>query len=210
MIIGIASDHQGFELKSQLVKSLFIPDLDIEWKDFGCFSKERCDYPNFAKSTCQSLISGQIICGILVCGSGVGMSIAANRFPGVYAALVWNEKVAVMAKEAILGQFDTGCDQVGLQYACVQDRQFLHSLGRLPKFDRGTQNVSNLLEMLPESVNGIPLREKLTLHIDRDRIDMLPQFEGGSHFLGGEVYRISQKFFSIGVRERLLRWQVIG
>ena len=99
MIIGIASDHQGFELKSQLVKSLFIPDLDIEWKDFGCFSKERCDYPNFAKSTCQSLISGQIICGILVCGSGVGMSIAANRFPGVYAALVWNEKVAVMAKE---------------------------------------------------------------------------------------------------------------
>ena len=100
MKIGIASDHKGFELKSQLIKSLFLPDFDIQWKDLGCASVDRCDYPPLAADLCKKLIAGKIEYGILICGSGVGMSIAANRFAGIYAALVWNEKVATMAKEA--------------------------------------------------------------------------------------------------------------
>ena len=99
MNIAIGADHRGFQLKHDLVNLLRIPNHPVLWKDVGCFSSERCSYPIFAKSVCDLVLSGQAECGILLCGTGIGMSIAANRFKGIYAALVWNTKLARMAKE---------------------------------------------------------------------------------------------------------------
>ncbi len=85
MILGIASDHGGFELKEFLKDYLLKQKLKI--KDFGCFSSESVDYPDFAKKLCKELLSGSINRGILICGTGIGMSITANRFKGIRATL---------------------------------------------------------------------------------------------------------------------------
>ena len=85
MIIGIGSDHGGFELKEYLKKFLF--DLNIEIKDFGCFSTDSVDYPDIAIPLCKELQRGSLDRGILICGTGLGMSITANRFRGIRATL---------------------------------------------------------------------------------------------------------------------------
>ena len=99
MNIAVGSDHRGFQLKNDLVNLLRITKFPVIWIDVGCFSQERCDYPVFAQSVCSAVLKKQANYGILICGTGIGMSIAANRLPGIYAALVWNSKVARLAKE---------------------------------------------------------------------------------------------------------------
>lgn len=90
----IASDHAGFELKEKL-KTL-LPAY--EWIDLGPANTERVDYPDFAKKLVERVAKDQTM-GVLVCGSGQGMAIAANRHPGIRAALAWNEDVAKVARE---------------------------------------------------------------------------------------------------------------
>jgi ribose 5-phosphate isomerase B len=95
MKIAIGADHNGFRGKEYIKQQLG----DIEWVDVGTFDEKRTDYPIFAKKVSEALLSGQAQQGILLCGTGVGMAITANRFPGVYAGLVWNEEIARLAKE---------------------------------------------------------------------------------------------------------------
>jgi ribose 5-phosphate isomerase B len=95
MKISIGADHRGFPLKGEIVKFF----SQVEWLDVGTNSAERTDYPIYAKRVCKEVLDGNVQAGILVCGSGVGVSIAANRFKGIYAALCWNRAVAQMAKE---------------------------------------------------------------------------------------------------------------
>ncbi|MCK4651011.1 ribose 5-phosphate isomerase B [Candidatus Babeliales bacterium] len=95
MKITIGSDHRGYDLKEK-IKNNFIK---IEWIDVGINSKTRVDYPIFSKKVCKNILDGIVDQGILICGSGIGMSISANRFRGIYAALCWNAKVAAAAKE---------------------------------------------------------------------------------------------------------------
>ncbi len=97
MKIAIGSDHRGFALKNALMQSL--NDGSVLWVDKGCHSDERCDYPLFAQTVAQQVQSSTVDAGILICGSGIGMSIAANRLKNVYAALVWNVEVASLSKE---------------------------------------------------------------------------------------------------------------
>jgi ribose 5-phosphate isomerase B len=97
MKIAIGNDHRGFELKNYLIQSLH--DANIVWSDAGCQSARRCDFPLFAQSVAKLVQDKKVDAGVLLCGSGVGMSIAANRFKGVYAALVWNAEVARRSKE---------------------------------------------------------------------------------------------------------------
>lgn len=82
--IAIASDHAGYRLKSHIYK--FLMDKEYFIEDVGTYSDVKADYPRFAFKVVDKLISGQINIGILICGTGVGMSIAANRFPGIRAA----------------------------------------------------------------------------------------------------------------------------
>ena len=82
MKIAIASDHGGFELKQKLQSA-----YAAEWTDFGCTGKESCDYPDFAVAVAEAVAKGDVDMGVLVCTNGMGMSVAANRFHNVRAAL---------------------------------------------------------------------------------------------------------------------------
>ncbi len=95
--LAIASDHGGFRLKTALVKAL--RDLGYELADLGTHDETSCDYPDFAHELAQGIQQGRFLRGILVCGSGVGMSIAANRHAGIRAALVTDSYSARMSKE---------------------------------------------------------------------------------------------------------------
>ena len=94
--IAIGSDHAGFELKSFLKRTL--QELGVEPVDFGPDSDESSDYPDYAHAVSAAVSAGEYELGLLACGSGIGMSMTANRHPGVRAALVWNEDLADLAR----------------------------------------------------------------------------------------------------------------
>jgi len=85
MKIVIGSDHGGFELKSEVIKHL--ENKGIEVKDVGTFVNESCDYPDIALMVAKEVLNVKCNLGILICGTGIGMSIAANKVPGIRAAL---------------------------------------------------------------------------------------------------------------------------
>ncbi len=96
-MLVIGSDHGGYELKSAILKML--SDRGIDCTDFGTDGPASVDYPDFAAKVAGSVSSGEANRGILICGTGIGMSISANKFAGVRAALVHDEFTAQMAKE---------------------------------------------------------------------------------------------------------------
>lgn len=96
MKIGIGADHRGFSLKEELKK--FLEGNNYQIKDFGTYSEEPCDYPDFAFPLCEDLIKRKIKWGILICGSGLGMSISANKVKGIRATLCLNKEMAKMAR----------------------------------------------------------------------------------------------------------------
>jgi ribose 5-phosphate isomerase B len=99
MNIAIGADHRGFEHKEYIKKQLSLAGQPISWIDVGAYSKERSDYPLFAQLVVQEMEQGNADYGILICGSGVGMAITANRIPGIYAGIAWNKEVAAVSKE---------------------------------------------------------------------------------------------------------------
>lgn len=96
-MIGIGCDHGGYQLK-EFIKNL-LADRGITVKDFGIHDTNSVDYPDIAKPVCESVVSGECECGILVCGTGIGMSIAANKIKGIRAAHVTDSYSARMTKE---------------------------------------------------------------------------------------------------------------
>ena len=84
-MIAIASDHGGYELKKELIKHL--EERNLKYKDFGTNSSDSCDYPVYAKEVAKSILSGECEKGVLICGTGIGISITANRMKGIRAAL---------------------------------------------------------------------------------------------------------------------------
>ncbi|HHV74794.1 MULTISPECIES: ribose 5-phosphate isomerase B [unclassified Thermoanaerobacterium] len=96
-MIAIGSDHGGYELKEAIKKHL--EERGIEYKDFGTFSEESVDYPDYAREVAEAVASGQFEKGILLCGTGVGISIAANKVPGIRAAHVSDAFSARYSKE---------------------------------------------------------------------------------------------------------------
>jgi len=85
MTIAIGCDHAGVELKKEIISLLY--DLHIECTDYGTNGAESVDYPDFGEKVSEAVSSGKIEKGILICGTGIGMSIVANKFPGVRASL---------------------------------------------------------------------------------------------------------------------------
>jgi len=96
-MIAIGSDHGGLELKSVLIESL--RQRGVDPRDMGTDNGDSVDYPDFAEKVAGAVSRGEAACGVLICGTGIGMSIVANKFPGVRAALVTDEYMARMAKE---------------------------------------------------------------------------------------------------------------
>jgi ribose 5-phosphate isomerase B len=85
MKIAIGSDHGGIHLKGEILQ--YLVDLGIEHTDFGTYSDQSCDYPDFVIPVTESVVRGEFDRGILICGTGIGMSIAANKVHGIRAAL---------------------------------------------------------------------------------------------------------------------------
>lgn len=84
-MIAIGSDHGGFELKQAVMKHL--EEKGLEYKDFGTFTSDSCDYPIYGEAVANAVVSGECEKGIVICGTGIGISIAANKVKGARAAL---------------------------------------------------------------------------------------------------------------------------
>jgi ribose 5-phosphate isomerase B len=84
-MIALGSDHGGYELKQEIKK--YLDEKGIAYRDYGCDSTAAVDYPTYAKKVAHAILDGECEKGILICGTGIGISIAANRFPGIRAAL---------------------------------------------------------------------------------------------------------------------------
>jgi ribose 5-phosphate isomerase B len=98
MKIAIGADHRGYELKEYLKNNLN-NSFNIKWVDVGTHDIKRTDYPLYTLPVCLEVLQGSVQAGILICGTGVGMAIAANRFSHIYAGIAWNEEVARLNKE---------------------------------------------------------------------------------------------------------------
>lgn len=84
-MIAIGCDHGGYELKQEIIK--YLKENHLEYKDFGCDSPESCDYPEYGHKVAHAVADGECEKGILICGTGIGISISANKVKGVRAAL---------------------------------------------------------------------------------------------------------------------------
>ena len=97
MKIAIASDHAGYALKEAIIKHYEHADLVI--KDLGTHSEDRVDYPDFGKKIGEVVSQGDYDFGIAICGTGIGISIAANKVKGIRAALIYDQETARLAKK---------------------------------------------------------------------------------------------------------------
>lgn len=95
-MIAIGSDHGGYKLKEEIKK--YLDEKQISYKDYGCKDEERVDYPDIAKEVAISIQKGECEKGILVCRSGLGMSIVANKYKGIRATPCYNEETAKFAR----------------------------------------------------------------------------------------------------------------
>jgi ribose 5-phosphate isomerase B len=107
MKIAVASDHAGYDLKAAVVR--FLSARGVPVRDFGCGPGVTVDYVDFAESATRAVVEGACDRAILVCGTGIGMAVVANKFPGIRAAVCWNPKTAEVAR----GHNDSNCLALG-------------------------------------------------------------------------------------------------
>ncbi len=96
-MIAIGSDHGGFELKNHIIK--YLKEQGTELFDFGTYSEDSCDYPDIAEKVAKAVANGEYEKGILICGTGIGISIAANKVDGIRAALCGDVYSAKMTRK---------------------------------------------------------------------------------------------------------------
>ena len=96
-MIAIGADHGGFELKEHIVK--YLKDKGVDVKDYGTYSEDSVDYPDCAAPVCKAVQNKEAECGILICGTGIGISMAANKYKGIRAALCSDVYSAKMTKQ---------------------------------------------------------------------------------------------------------------
>src|SRR4051794_7779580 len=97
MKVAIGSDHAGFAEKEKIKQTL--DNLGIDYDDLGTYSTDSVDYPDFGQKVGEAVASGLVERGIVVCGSGIGIAIAANKVHGVRAAQAWNEETARLSRQ---------------------------------------------------------------------------------------------------------------
>lgn len=141
MKIAIGSDHAGFEYKSKIVQ--YLTNKGIEVQDFGTFSTESVDFPDFAHPTASAVEKGEVDFGILICGSGQGVNMTANKHQGVRSALCWNTDVARLSREhnnaniiALPARF------VAYEYAIEMIEIFLNTSFEGGRHERRVQKIS--------------------------------------------------------------------
>lgn len=148
MKIALASDHAGFEEKERLKPLL--TELGIEFNDLGSVSEESVDYPDYARKVAEEVSHGRVEQGLLVCGSGAGMAIAANKVPGVRAAVAWSEETARLARE----HNDANVLAVGARTKSLDDIPTILRAWFSAKFDGGrhARRVEKITEIEQEEL----------------------------------------------------------
>ena len=143
MKIALASDHAGFQEKERLKPLL--DELGIQYEDLGTVSTASVDYPDYARKVGDEVAAGHVEQGLLVCGSGTGMAIAANKVPGVRAALAWNEETARLARE----HNDANVLALGARTTPGDELPKIVRAWFAAKFDRGRheRRVNKILEI---------------------------------------------------------------
>ena len=123
-MIAIGCDHGGVKLKKELEK--YLEELGIQYKDFGTESEERTDYPIYAKKVAEVVSSGECEKGILICRSGAGMAVVANKFKNVRAANITSEEEAIFAKaDDNINVLTLGADYITVKEAICILRKWL-------------------------------------------------------------------------------------
>ncbi|HOH18271.1 MAG TPA: ribose 5-phosphate isomerase B, partial [Bacilli bacterium] len=115
MIISIACDHGGFPLKTELVKILRAKNYEV--LDRGSYDLNRVDYPEYAKAVCEDVVSKTASFGVLICTTGIGMSIYANKWKGIRAALVTNLESAHLTRQ----HNDSNIITMGARFTSIED-----------------------------------------------------------------------------------------
>ena len=117
--IGICCDHAGFPLKQFVVQ--WLEENGYEFKDFGTYSPESCDYPDFAHPLAEAIEAGECYPGIAICGSGNGIAMTLNKHQGIRAALCWKPEIAALSRQhndanvlALPGRFITAAEAIAM------------------------------------------------------------------------------------------------
>ena len=143
MNIAVGSDHRGYPHKRRIAEALAADGHEIV--DCGCHSTEAADYPDAAFAVGYAVAAGEAELGVLICGSGIGVSIAANKVPGVRAALVWNEGMAATTRQH--NDSNVICfsgDQTDEEAALALTRVWLASEFEGGRHARRVQKISDL------------------------------------------------------------------
>ncbi|MFC2710330.1 ribose 5-phosphate isomerase B [Hoylesella oralis] len=96
-IIGLASDHAGYELKQFVIQ--YLKEKGYRYKDYGTFSKDSCDYPDYGHALAKGIENGEVYPGIGICGSGEGISMTLNKHPKIRAGLAWMPEIAHLIRQ---------------------------------------------------------------------------------------------------------------
>ena len=152
MKIAIGSDHAGFALKKEVVAMLLATEHDVA--DLGAFDAQPSDYPDFARRVGEAVASGQCRRGILVCGSGVGASVAANKVPGIRAALCHDTFSARQGVEDdAMNVLCLGARVIGPALAQEVVRAFLAA--RFSGAERHVRRVGKIKAIEEDAINGV-------------------------------------------------------
>ena len=142
-MIAIAADHGGFALKEEIKK--YLDSQNIEYKDFGTYSTESCDYPLMAKAACLSVVGGECEKALLFCGTGIGISMAANKIKGIRAACCsdyFSAKYTRLHNDA--NALCLGGRVVGVGLAVELVDVFLHTAFEGGRHQRRIQQIADL------------------------------------------------------------------
>ena len=117
--IAVTSDHAGYERKQAIIR--YFSEKGIPFEDLGCYTSEPSDYPDFGHKIAQAISRGEYSVGITFCGTGQGISITANRYPGIRSALCWIPEIARLARQhndanicSIPGRFVTDQEAINI------------------------------------------------------------------------------------------------
>ena len=142
-MIAIGSDHGGFELKCAVIE--YLNKKNIEFSDVGCFDKNSVDYPDIAEAVCKKINSGECEFGILICGTGIGISIAANKIKGIRAALCHSEYDAKMTRaHNNANVLCMGGRTTGVEIALAMVENFLNSKFEGGRHEKRVQKIAAL------------------------------------------------------------------
>lgn len=152
MKIGIGADHNAFEAKEQLIK--YIQSLGHEIEDYGCYSTEDIDYPGIAFKVSQAVLDKKVERGILICGTGVGMAIAANKVAGIRAAQVHDPYSAERAQLSNDAQIITfGAKIIGVEVMKLLTEEYLSNTFKGGNSERKINQITEKERSYPNRID---------------------------------------------------------